>query len=138
MLKHRLIVGSILIALLLLLPVLDDRLEQVPLTGAWQDLFLGKSHLPGGLLLFGLGLLIAPLAAVELSAIFRAQGIQTRTWLTASAAIAGLALSYCIPTSTDIPSADTSGQSDDEGISSPEGTDQLQQLFGSGGGVDED
>jgi phosphatidate cytidylyltransferase len=48
--------------------------------------------------LFGLTLAIAPLAAFELSNIFRANGIATRTWLTTLATMTGLVLSYSIPT----------------------------------------
>jgi phosphatidate cytidylyltransferase len=99
-LKHRLITGPILIVALLLIVWLDDRLDSVRLTGFWQELFLGKAHPPRGLILFGLGLLVAPLAALELSAIFRANGIRTRAWLTSLAAMLGLVLSYSVPTRT--------------------------------------
>ena len=51
--------------------------------------------------LFGLGLLIAPLAAGELSTIFEANRIMTRRWLTALAAMLGLALSYSVPMQTE-------------------------------------
>ena len=63
-LKHRLITGPILIAALLFIVWLDDRLDGVQLSGFWQDLFMGKVHPPRGLVLFGLGLLVAPLAAL--------------------------------------------------------------------------
>jgi phosphatidate cytidylyltransferase len=99
-LKHRLITGPILIAALLFIVWLDDRLDTIPLEGFWQDLFMGKVHPPRGLALFGLGLLVAPLAALELSAIFRANGIRTRSWLTSLAAMLGLVLSYSVPTRT--------------------------------------
>lgn len=100
MLKHRLITGPILIAALLFIVWLDDRLDGVQLSGFWQDLFMGKAHPPRGLVLFGLGLLVAPLAALELSVIFRANGIKTRPWLISLAAMLGLILSYSVPTRT--------------------------------------
>ncbi|MDY7110422.1 MAG: phosphatidate cytidylyltransferase [Planctomycetota bacterium] len=101
MLKHRLITGPILVAALLLIVWLDDRLDAVRLAGFWQELFMGKVHPPRGLILFGLGLLVTPLAGLELSAIFRANGIRTRAWLTSAAAMLGLVLSYSVPTRTE-------------------------------------
>ncbi len=79
----------------------DDWLDGVELAGMWQDLFAQKQHPPRGLVLFGLALVVAPLAARELSAIFRANGIASRTWMTSLAAITGLVLSYSIPTQTE-------------------------------------
>jgi hypothetical protein len=100
-LKYRLITGPILIALLLALFALDEWLDGVRLTGAWQDLFNGKEHPPRGLALFITAVfVVCPLAAWELTAICRAQGIAARTWLTALAAMLGVALSYSVPMST--------------------------------------
>ena len=79
----------------------DDWLDGVELAGMWQDLFAQKQHPPRGLVLFGLALVVAPLAARELSGIFRANGIASRTWMTSLAAITGLVLSYSIPTKTE-------------------------------------
>ncbi|MEE9129242.1 MAG: phosphatidate cytidylyltransferase [Phycisphaerales bacterium] len=101
MLKHRLITGPILVIVLLAIVWVDDWLDGVELAGMWQDLFAQKQHPPRGLVLFGLALVVAPLAARELSAIFRANGIASRTWLTSLAAITGLVLSYSIPTRTE-------------------------------------
>ena len=100
MLKYRIITGPLLIGALLAVILLDDWLDGVHLDGFWRELFLGKEHPPRGLALFGLALAVAPFAARELSAIFAANGIATRTWLTTLATITGLALSYCIPTRT--------------------------------------
>jgi len=99
-LRYRLITGPILIVGLLALVMLDNKVDSMQLHGVWQDLFRGKEHPPRGLVLFLLALGLAPLAAVELSAIFRANGIKTRTWLTTLAIITGLTLSYSIPTRT--------------------------------------
>ena len=102
MLRYRLITGPILIVLLLAVVMLDNKLDTVQLHDGWQNLFRGKDHPPRGLILFVLSLGVAPLAARELSAIFRANGIMTRTWLTSLAIITGLVLSYSIPTRTAI------------------------------------
>jgi phosphatidate cytidylyltransferase len=99
-LGRRLITGPILAVLLLAVVVVDNWLDGVELQGFWKDFFAGKSHPPRGLVLFGLTLAIAPLAARELSNIFRANGIATRTWLTTLATMTGLVLSYSIPTRT--------------------------------------
>lgn len=104
MLKYRLITGPILILILLGVFFLDAYLDTVELSGAWTDLLSFKANpdrLPRGLALFGLAMVISPIAAIELSAIFRANGIITRQWLTAMAAMLGLCLSYSIPMSID-------------------------------------
>ena len=100
MLRHRLITGPILIVLLLAVVMLDNWVDSLPLQGFAQDLFRGKDHPPRGLVLFLLSLLVAPLAAREMSSIFRANEIMTRTWLTSLAIITGLVLCYAIPTRT--------------------------------------
>ncbi len=100
-LKYRLIFGPLLILLLLAIVIVDDWLDTLHLSGFWQYLFRGKEHPPRGLALFAFAVCVAaPLAARELSAIFAHQGIATRKTLTTVAAILGLALSYCIPSST--------------------------------------
>ncbi|MHC4710691.1 MAG: phosphatidate cytidylyltransferase, partial [Planctomycetota bacterium] len=103
MLRSRLITGPILAIVLLAIVVVDNWLDGVQLEGFWNDFFAGKSHPPRGLVLFGLTLAIAPLAARELSNIFRANGIATRTWLTTLATMTGLVLSYSIPTRIEDP-----------------------------------
>lgn len=101
MLKHRLITGPILILLLWAIIWFDGWLDGVKLSGIWQDLFAGKDHFPGGLAIFALALLIATVAAFELSAIFQAQGILTRRWLTTLAVLLGMIISYAIPMQTE-------------------------------------
>ncbi len=100
MLRYRLITGPLLLVLLFAIVVLDDYIDTVQLTGFWQDLFMGRDHPPRGLVLFLVLLLVAPLAAVELSRIFHASGIATRAWLTAAAAMLGVVLTYAIPMGT--------------------------------------
>ena len=102
MLKYRLITGPLLIVMILAVIVVDDWLDGVTLNQFWSDFFRGKEHPPRGLALFAFAAFIAaPLAARELSAIFKAQGIATRKTLTTTAAMLGVFLSYGIPMDTD-------------------------------------
>ncbi|MCA9296694.1 MAG: phosphatidate cytidylyltransferase [Phycisphaerales bacterium] len=75
----------------------DTWLDTVRLTGTWQTLFAGKDHLPRGLALLILALIVAPLAARELALIVERSGIMVRRWLITLAAVLGLLLSYAIP-----------------------------------------
>ena len=95
MLKYRLITGPILIIGLLAIVWMDNRLDTVELPAFLQDIF-GRQYPPRGVLLYMLGMVFAGLAAHELSAIFQANSILTRRWLTALAAMTGLTLSYSI------------------------------------------
>jgi len=102
MLKYRLITGPLLIVMILAVIVVDDWLDRVALNQFWSDFFRGKEHPPRGLALFAFAAFVAaPLAARELSAIFKAQGIATRKTLTTTAAMLGVFLSYGIPMDTD-------------------------------------
>ena len=101
MLRYRLITGPILIILLLAVVLFDNYVDSITLpAGFLQDLFRGKDHPPRGIVLFVLSLMLAPLAARELTAIFRTNDIMTRTWLTTLATMVGLVLCYSIPTQT--------------------------------------
>jgi phosphatidate cytidylyltransferase len=104
-LKHRLILGPILIAMLIALFWLDNRLDAVRISGWLSELRNGRDTLPRGLILFALSLVIAPLAAWELSRILRANGIRATVPITCLAAIAGLVLSYSIPQAMSAPTA---------------------------------
>jgi len=99
-LRYRLITGPLLILVLLALVTLDDWVDSVQLHGFWKELFRDKEYAPRGLVMFVVTLGLAPLAARELSTIFRANEISTRTWLTTLAVMTGLVLSYSIPTQT--------------------------------------
>ncbi len=105
MLRYRLITGPILIVALLAIVWLDDRLDTVQLHGFWQELFRGKDHPPRGLILFAVALIVAPLAAFELSAIVKANQIHTRRWLTALGALVGLVMTYAIPMDAEVVTA---------------------------------
>ena len=100
MLRYRLITGPLLILSLLALVTLSDWVDSRQLNCFWKELFRDKEYAPRGLVMFMLTLGLAPLAARELSAIFRANEISTRTWLTTLAVVTGLVLSYSIPTRT--------------------------------------
>ncbi|MCK4873207.1 MAG: phosphatidate cytidylyltransferase [Phycisphaerales bacterium] len=105
MLKHRVMFGLLLTAALVALFVLDDRLDSVRITGWLSELRGGRDTLPRGLVLFALSLVIAPLAAWELSRILRANGIRATVPITCLASVTGLVLSYSVPQATDGPTA---------------------------------
>lgn len=98
MLRHRLILGPILLAALALLLWVDERLDAVSVPASWHGWYpSGSGTLPAGTLLLAAGLLIVPIAARELGSIFRAGGVQaSRRWL-AMAAMAGLLVSAAVP-----------------------------------------
>jgi phosphatidate cytidylyltransferase len=97
---QRILTGVGLIVLLIGIVVFDDAVDAWRLEGFWRELFLGRTYPPRGLVLFIVALVVAPLAAVELSNVFRANGILTRAWLTAAAAVLGLVMSYSVPMGT--------------------------------------
>jgi phosphatidate cytidylyltransferase len=100
-LRYRLITGPLLILVLLGVIMVDNHLDELKLSGFWSSLFGGRATLPRGIPLFLLGLVVAcPLAAIELADIARAQGISTRGWLSALAAMVGLTISYSTPWDT--------------------------------------
>lgn len=98
MLRHRLILGPILLGVLALLLWVDEWLDAVPVPSSWHDWYPSPSRtLPAGMALLAAGLLIVPIAARELGSIFRAGGVQaSRRWL-AVAAMAGLLVSAAVP-----------------------------------------
>jgi len=97
MLKYRLTLGPVLIAVLAALLWLDGWLDTIHLDGIWQDIFLGREYLPSGLILFGIGLTVLPIASWELVRIFKANQIQCSLFVTSFAAILGFVLHYSIP-----------------------------------------
>lgn len=104
-LKHRLIFGAVLIAALVFLFALDNHLDSVHISGVLQNLRGGRDTLPRGLILFALSLVIAPLAAWELSRILRENGIRATVPITCLASIVGLCLSYSVPQTIPGPTA---------------------------------
>src|SRR5438552_518114 len=95
MLKYRLIFGPLMIAALLLIFFLDDKLQELNLNGEFAQslhlraFFPRRDHLPAGLLLLALFLILIPIAARELGVIFRAKGFSSDSLVYAAAGIAG-------------------------------------------------
>ena len=100
MLRHRLLYGPIMIAALIGLFYLDNQLDRIDLTGTWwQDVFLGRSHLPRGLLILAVFLaLIVPLSK-ELCDIFSLKAIAVDRVMVALAAVSGCLLMFAVPQS---------------------------------------
>jgi phosphatidate cytidylyltransferase len=101
-LRFRLIFGPAMIALLTGLMLLDNRLDQVDLSGTpVQALFLGRTYLPAGLMLLGIGLVVMPLAARELGAIFRAKDIPADSFMVTLGSVLGFTIIYAVPSGLD-------------------------------------
>jgi len=100
LLRYRLILGPVFIALLVALFWVDSHLDRIILTGAWSTLFGGRTYLPAGLALFAVSMLVVPVAAWELTRILGANEVRAQTWLTCFAAELGLIVHYSIPYST--------------------------------------
>jgi phosphatidate cytidylyltransferase len=97
MLRYRLVTGALLIVAIVLICWGDDRLETVAAPSFIRAWF-GVLHWPAGSLLFFLLVaLVVPLAARELAALLRAQGVPARGWLIALGAALG-AFSLWAPT----------------------------------------
>ena len=86
---------------------LDAWLDTVRLSGTWQWVFLGRDYLPAGLPLVGVAMVLLPLAARELAAIFRANGVAAHTWLITVASIVAAMAVYAIPRSLNAPTGVT-------------------------------
>jgi phosphatidate cytidylyltransferase len=97
MLKHRLIFGTIMVIVLALVLSLDEMLDNIVLTGFWQDLFLGREYLPSGLLLLLLMLTLIALTSRELCAIFKAEGIQIDVKTVTIASATACVMIYALP-----------------------------------------
>jgi phosphatidate cytidylyltransferase len=98
MLKYRLIFGPLMIAVLLGVVVLDGVLDQVDLTGTpFQDLFLGRTYLPAGLLMLLCFAVLVVLGSKEMCLIFRAKGVVIDTPVIILSSLLGLVLFYAIP-----------------------------------------
>lgn len=100
MLAHRLVVGSVLLAGLIGLLWADQSLDQRPIHESLRPYLLGRAHLPPGMVIFPVVVLISVQAGRELSRILRDNGIEASTGLTCAAAIVGLAVSCLVPSDT--------------------------------------
>ncbi len=89
-LKHRLLLGPVLIALVVGLFWLDGALEGAHAPGAIAWLFAGQDTIPPASVLFVVGLLVCSLGARELGRILRQGGTHVPTWFMALAAMVGL------------------------------------------------
>ncbi len=98
MLKHRLIFGTIMVAVLVALFYFDNYLDRVELTGtAVQSLFMQRTHLPRGLLMLGAFIVLIAVASRELCDIFSAKGIDADRLMVTLAGVAGCMMMYAIP-----------------------------------------
>lgn len=98
MLQHRLIFGPIMIAVMAALFYFDNQLDKLDLTGtALQPIFMGRGHLPRGLLMLGAFIALIIFAARELCDIFRAKGIAADRWMVTLAGLAGCLMMFAIP-----------------------------------------
>ena len=97
MLKHRLLYGSLMIALLVGLLWVDSALDRVVLTGTPFESVFGRGYLPAGLLLLAILLTMVWFAGRELSNIFQRKGIETRTRYIFLPGAVGMLLMYATP-----------------------------------------
>lgn len=86
-----------LIAALVGLIWLDERVDAVALAGFWSRLFGGRETPPPGVPIFAACVLVAVLAARELAAIMASNGIPASKRVVTFAAVAGLAVSCLVP-----------------------------------------
>jgi phosphatidate cytidylyltransferase len=102
MLKHRVPVGLLMIVGLVAVFFIDNRLDEIDISGTWaQHLFLGRSYLPAGLLMLGCFLIIIALGARELCTIFRAEHIEADPLMIWASGTIGCVLVYIIPYTLD-------------------------------------
>lgn len=97
MLKQRLLFGACMIGGLLIMFFLDNRLDRVVITDMPFADVIGRDHLPRGLLLLGVFLLVMIPASSELCAMFRAKGVTADRVMVAAAAMLGCLMLYAIP-----------------------------------------
>lgn len=97
MLRHRLLLGPVLIAALFGVFWLDAALQGAPIPSALRPVFLGREAFPPGVAMFLLALAISPLASYELVNILRANGVTASKRATWFATALGLAVSCVIP-----------------------------------------
>ena len=98
--RQRLILGPVLIAVLLLVAWLDQRLEGAPIAESLRPLFLGRATVPPGLLIFFLAAALCFVAVRELATIMLAKGLPASKRIMTSAALLGLLVSCVVPSAT--------------------------------------
>ncbi len=97
MLKHRLLLGPILIALVLAFAWLDQFVDTIAISGTLSTIFGDRSTLPPGMIIFIPVSISCLLAAWELARILRDNNIRASTTMTCIAAIAGLLVTSLVP-----------------------------------------
>jgi phosphatidate cytidylyltransferase len=97
-LKHRLITGPVLIALLLGIVLLDQWLDTARVgSNSLVGQLTESDRLPPGMAMLGLAIVFGMLGAVEFTRIIRANGFIARAGVTAAAAMVGLLMCYVAP-----------------------------------------
>jgi len=97
MLRYRMIVGPLLIALMLGLFWLDASLSRVELTGWWRALFADRPRPPSGMVLLACVIALIPPAARELARLFRGVGLPGHPLLISIASICCALSLYSTP-----------------------------------------
>lgn len=97
MLRYRLIVGPFMIAFLLGIIWLDNRLDRIGIEDTFLEPLLGRTNLPAGLLLAVVTLALSLMTLRELSRLFEAKGVVLDRPTFYLAVIVGFLLVYLIP-----------------------------------------
>lgn len=103
--RPRLLLGPVLIAALITLIWLDQWLDGVALGEFWSGVFGDRATPPPGTILLPVCVLVVVLAARELSAIMRVNGIPASKRVVTLAAVAGLMVSCLVPSAWGAPAA---------------------------------
>jgi phosphatidate cytidylyltransferase len=104
-LRHRLLFGPVLIAVVVGALWLDEVLDRTPTPRFLASLFGGRDTCPPGVAVFLLAVVVSPFAAFELARILRANGIGASTPLIWLASLFGLLVSCLVPTEMPTPRA---------------------------------
>lgn len=98
MLRYRLLLGPVLVAVIVAVAWVDERIEGVALSPFWQRALLqDKPSLPPGTAIFALAIVLSVLASRELARILRDKGILASKRITTAASITGLLISTIVP-----------------------------------------
>lgn len=99
--RTRLLLGPVMLLALLGVLWLDETLGHAPLPAWLADRIMGhrgaEAHVPPGALLLVIGVLLVPLAARELGAMFKAGSVRASRWIMSVGGIAGLLVSATAP-----------------------------------------
>ncbi|MEO0586002.1 MAG: phosphatidate cytidylyltransferase [Planctomycetota bacterium] len=102
MLAYRLPLGALMIAGLIGVIALDNRLDQLDLQGTfWQTLFLGRPYLPAGLGVLAMMLVLQALLAREIAGLIRSTQGSADGFLIWLAGFVGCVLMYIVPVGVD-------------------------------------